>query len=90
MASRFKHYDAAGVYLIERVSQLDRVVVNAGAPTASVTIRFAESDGVIASIDATSPDIGRVYNIRFGGERGLGVDLEAVVSGAPDVTILLD
>lgn len=84
MASRFKHYNTADTYTIERVDRLDRVVVNSGVSGATVTIRFAASDGVIASIAADDPDIGRVYNIVFGGV----VDLEVVLSHDTDVTVV--
>lgn len=84
MASRHKHYDAAGTFTIQNVQRLERVVVNAGAASATVTVRFANDD-VIAVIAADKPDIGRVFNRVFG-----GVDLEVVVSGTPDVTVLYD
>lgn len=85
MASRFKHYSTADTYTIERVNRLDRVVVNSGVSGATVTIRFAASDGVIASIAADDPDIGRVYDIVFG---GFGANLEVVLSHDTDVTVV--
>lgn len=84
MASRHKHYDAAGTFTIEKVQLLERVMVNTGVVSATVTIRFSNDD-VIAVIAADNPDVGRVFNRVFG-----GVDLEVVLSGATDVTVLYD
>jgi len=86
MAGRFKHYDAAGTFTLLKVQRLERVVVNKGLAGATVTIRYANDD-VIAIIAADNPDIGRVYNLEFGGG---GVSLEVVLSGANDVTIIYD
>lgn len=84
MASRHKHYDAAGTYTLQSVERLDRVMVNTGVASATVTVRYSNDD-VIAVIAADNPDVGRVFDRVFG-----GIDLEVVLSGATDVTVLYD
>lgn len=66
-----------------RPGVLHRAVVNTGAASAVVTLRYADDNSVIAVIDAANSDVGREYLLDLG-LRGL----ESVISGgSADVTI---
>lgn len=90
MAKNATHLTGAGTTTVVSVDSnpggvLDRVVVGTGDSGATVELQHADDDSTISTIDASRPDIGRVYRYTFG-DRGLKV----VVTGSPDVTVLYD
>ena len=90
-ADKFANLTAAGYYEIIPAGQvgprgfhrtLHRVVVNQGDEGATVELRHADDGDVIATVDASNPSVGQVYDLNL---RTLGLEVE--VTGDPDVTV---
>ncbi len=82
-SKRASYFAAAGTYVLGQAVRLDRVVVNTGAASATVTLQMEGS--TFAIIDAANPDVGRVYDLLLP-----NTGLTVVVAQAPDVTVLYD
>ena len=62
-ASRSKYFDSAATYTINNMDRLCRVIVCGGVASATVTVRYANTDDTIAVIEADDRDVGTVFDL---------------------------